>query len=65
MDRILPALCPRRRVGAPAQVAELGLAVDTVEVALDGAVERIEAPLRYSVRREELAVLVPPDADTD
>jgi undecaprenyl-diphosphatase len=45
--------------------AELGLAVHTVEVALDGEVERIEAPLRYSVRREELAVLVPPDADTD
>jgi undecaprenyl-diphosphatase len=45
--------------------AELGLAVDTVEVALDGEVERIEAPLRYSVRREVLAVLVPPDADTD
>jgi undecaprenyl-diphosphatase len=45
--------------------AELGLARDTVEVALDGEVERIEAPLRYSVRREELAVLVPPDADPD
>jgi undecaprenyl-diphosphatase len=39
---------------------ELGLAQATVEVALDGEVERLETPLRYSVRREELAVLVPP-----
>ena len=43
--------------------AELGLAVPTVEVALDGEVERLEPPLRYSVRRGELAVLVPPDAE--
>jgi diacylglycerol kinase family enzyme len=43
--------------------AELGLAVPTVEVALDGEVERLEPPLRYSVRRAELAVLVPPDAE--
>jgi undecaprenyl-diphosphatase len=42
---------------------ELGLAQPTVEVALDGEVERLDTPLRYSVRREELAVLVPPDAD--
>jgi diacylglycerol kinase family enzyme len=45
--------------------AELGLAVPTVDVALDGEVERLEAPLRYSVRRGELAVLVPPDAAGD
>ena len=43
--------------------AELGLAVRSVEVALDGEVERLEPPLRYSVRRGELAVLVPPDAE--
>jgi undecaprenyl-diphosphatase len=43
--------------------AELGLAATTVEVALDGEVQRLEAPLRYSVRRGELAVLVPPDGD--
>ena len=43
--------------------AELGLAVPSVEVALDGEVERLEPPLRYSVRRGELAVLVPPDAE--
>ena len=43
--------------------AELGLAVPTVEVALDGEVERLEPPLRYSVRRGELAVLVPPEAE--
>ena len=43
--------------------AELGLAVPTVEVALDGQVERLEPPLRYSVRRGELAVLVPADAE--
>ena len=43
--------------------ADLGLAVPTVEVALDGEVERLETPLRYSVRRAELAVVVPPDAD--
>lgn len=41
--------------------AELGLAIGTVDVALDGDVHRLEAPLRYSVRRGELAVLVPPD----
>ena len=41
--------------------AELGLTADTVEVALDGEVQRLETPLRYSVRRGELAVLVPPD----
>jgi diacylglycerol kinase family enzyme len=43
--------------------AELGLATPSVDVALDGDVERLEAPLRYSVRRSELAVVVPPDAD--
>ena len=43
--------------------AELGLAVPNVDVALDGEVEPLETPLRYSVRRGELAVLVPPDAD--
>jgi diacylglycerol kinase family enzyme len=43
--------------------AELGLAVPTVEVALDGEVERLEPPLRYSVRRGELAVLVPSDTE--
>lgn len=43
--------------------AELGLAVPSVEVALDGEVERLKPPLRYSVRRGELAVLVPPDAE--
>lgn len=42
---------------------KLGLALPTVEVALDGEVERLDAPLRYAVRRGELAVLVPPDAD--
>jgi undecaprenyl-diphosphatase len=41
--------------------AELGLAQDSVEVALDGEVERLDTPLRYSVRRGELAVLVPPE----
>ncbi|HKN90075.1 MAG TPA: hypothetical protein VJ622_07315 [Acidimicrobiia bacterium] len=40
-------------------------ATDSVEVALDGEVERVETPSRYSVRRGELAVLVPPDADAD
>ena len=45
--------------------AELGLAVETVEVALDGEVERIEAPLRYSVRRGALAVRVPPGTPDD
>jgi undecaprenyl-diphosphatase len=44
---------------------ELGLAGQTVEVALDGEVERLEPPLRYSVRRDELAVLVPPDTGDD
>jgi diacylglycerol kinase family enzyme len=43
---------------------ELGLGQGSVEVALDGEVERLETPLRYSVRRAELSVLVPPD-DTD
>ena len=43
--------------------AELGLAAATVDVALDGEVVRLEAPLRYSVRPGELAVLVPADAD--
>ncbi|HZQ78123.1 MAG TPA: diacylglycerol kinase family protein [Acidimicrobiia bacterium] len=38
---------------------ELGLGPPTVEVALDGEVQRLETPLRYSVRRDELAVLVP------
>ena len=42
---------------------ELGLAEGTVEVALDGEVERLEQPLRYSVRRDALAVLAPPDGD--
>ena len=45
--------------------AELGLAGPGVDVALDGEVERLEAPLRYSVRRGELAVLVPPEGDGD
>jgi undecaprenyl-diphosphatase len=45
--------------------AELGLGRRRVEVALDGEVETLEAPLRYSVRREELAVVVPPDVDAD
>jgi undecaprenyl-diphosphatase len=45
--------------------AELGLGMPSVEVALDGEVERLDAPLRYSVRRGELAVIVPPDADED
>ncbi|MCA1846957.1 MAG: hypothetical protein LC792_27925, partial [Actinobacteria bacterium] len=44
---------------------ELGLKVPTVEVALDGEVERLDAPLRYSVRKGELAVVVPPDGDDD
>jgi undecaprenyl-diphosphatase len=43
--------------------AELGFAHPTVEVALDGEVERLDTPLRYSVRRDELAVLIPPDGD--
>jgi undecaprenyl-diphosphatase len=43
--------------------AELGLADTTVEVALDGEVVRLDAPLRYSVRQGELAVLVPADAE--
>jgi len=43
--------------------AELGLAMPSVDVALDGEVEHLEPPLRYSVRRGELAVVVPPDAD--
>ena len=42
--------------------AELGLGQPTVEVALDGEVERLETPLRYSVRRGELSILVPPDS---
>jgi diacylglycerol kinase family enzyme len=44
---------------------ELGLAEGTVEVALDGEVERLEPPLRYSVRRQALAVLAPPESDGD
>jgi undecaprenyl-diphosphatase len=40
--------------------AELGLAVPSVEVALDGEVVRLDAPLRYSIRQDGLAVLVPP-----
>jgi undecaprenyl-diphosphatase len=44
---------------------ELGLAGQTVEVALDGEVERLEPPLRYTVRHDELSVLVPPDAGDD
>ena len=43
--------------------AELGLATTSVDVALDGEVERLETPLRYSVRRGALAVIVPPEAD--
>jgi undecaprenyl-diphosphatase len=43
--------------------AELGLAEGSVEVALDGEVERLEQPLRYSVRRQALAVLALPDGD--
>ena len=43
--------------------AELGLAASTVDVALDGEVVRLEAPLCYSVRSGELAVLVPVDAE--
>ena len=43
--------------------AELGLAAPTVDVALDGEVVRLDAPLRYSVRSGELAVLVPVDAE--
>ncbi|HVW34101.1 MAG TPA: diacylglycerol kinase family protein [Acidimicrobiia bacterium] len=42
--------------------AELGLATATVDVALDGEVERLDTPLRYSVRRGELSVLVPPSS---
>ena len=42
---------------------ELGLKVPTVEVALDGEVERLDTPLRYSVRKGELAVVVPPESD--
>jgi undecaprenyl-diphosphatase len=42
---------------------ELGLAEGTVEVALDGEVERLEQPLRYSVRQEALAVLAPSEED--
>jgi diacylglycerol kinase family enzyme len=41
---------------------ELGLATPAVEVALDGEVVRLDAPLRYSVRQGELAVLVPPSS---
>jgi diacylglycerol kinase family enzyme len=40
--------------------ADLGLAGPAVEVALDGEVLRLDAPLRYSVRPGALAVLVPP-----
>jgi hypothetical protein len=54
-----------RVVDCPGEEIPERVAVATVEVALDGDVERIEAPLRYSVRREELAVLVPPDADAE
>ena len=43
--------------------AELGLATPSVDVALDGEVERLEAPLRYSVRLGELTVVVPSDTD--
>jgi diacylglycerol kinase family enzyme len=43
--------------------ADLGLTLDAVEVALDGEVLRLDAPLRYSVRPGALAVLVPPAAD--
>ena len=42
--------------------AGLGLAEPSVDVALDGEVERLETPLRYSVRRGALAVVVPPDS---
>ena len=42
--------------------AEIGLTTGTVEVALDGEVERLDSPLRYSVRRGELSVLVPPSS---
>jgi undecaprenyl-diphosphatase len=45
--------------------AELGLDRTQVEVALDGEVETLEQPLRYSVRKEELAVIIPPDSDDD
>jgi len=41
--------------------SELGLAEGPLEVALDGEVEPLEQPLRYSVRRGALAVLAPPD----
>jgi diacylglycerol kinase family enzyme len=34
---------------------------ETVEVALDGEVERFEPPLRYRVRPQALTVLVPPE----
>ena len=44
-------------------MADLGLGQPAVEVALDGEVERLDTPLRYSVRRAELAVLVPPETD--
>lgn len=43
--------------------AELRLTAASVEVAVDGEVERLATPLRYSVRREELAVLVPPESN--
>ena len=45
--------------------AELGLDRARIEVALDGEVETLEPPLRYSVRKEELAVVVPPDSDDE
>lgn len=48
----------------PCSSTELDLGTEVVEVALDGEVERLENPLRYSVRRGGLAVLVPADADT-
>ena len=56
-------LAPDRARTCPA--AELGLDRARVEVALDGEVETLEPPLRYSVRREELAVVVPPDGGPD
>lgn len=44
--------------------AELGLAAPSVDVALDGEVVRLDAPLHYSVRSGALAVLVPIDAES-
>ncbi len=43
--------------------AEIGMAKAHVDVALDGEVERLPQPLRYTIRREALAVLLPPEAD--